>query len=106
MPLYEYRCRKCGVQIEKIQKFSDPLLTTCEQCGGELEQLLSAPAIQFKGSGFYITDYGKSGASNKAPADRAVSEKAADDKSDKAAAKSEGSPSSDSPKPAPASSRG
>ena len=59
MPLYEYRCEKCGAQIEKIQKFSDPPLATCEKCGGELTRLLSAPAIQFKGSGWYVTDYAR-----------------------------------------------
>lgn len=59
LPLYEYRCEKCGSRIEKIQKFSDSPLTTCEKCGGDLTRLLSAPAIQFKGSGFYITDYAR-----------------------------------------------
>ncbi|MGH9450503.1 MAG: FmdB family zinc ribbon protein [Terriglobia bacterium] len=59
MPLYEYQCRKCGSHFEKIRKFSDPPLTKCEKCGGKLEQLLSSPAIQFKGSGFYINDYAK-----------------------------------------------
>jgi putative FmdB family regulatory protein len=59
LPLYEYKCRKCGRRMEKIRKFSDPPLTTCESCGGELEQLLSSPAIQFKGSGWYVTDYAK-----------------------------------------------
>ena len=59
MPLYEYRCLKCGVNVEKIQKFSDPILTTCEICGGRLERPLSAPAIQFKGSGWYVTDYAR-----------------------------------------------
>ena len=59
MPLYEYQCRKCGATIEKIQKFADPPLTTCEKCGGQLERLLSSPAIQFKGSGWYITDYAR-----------------------------------------------
>ncbi len=59
MPLYEYRCEKCGSRIEKIQKFSDPPLTTCEKCSGELVRLLSAPAIQFKGTGWYVTDYAK-----------------------------------------------
>lgn len=59
MPLYEYQCASCGTRIEKIQKFSDDLLTTCEACGGTLEKLLSSPAIQFKGSGWYITDYAK-----------------------------------------------
>jgi putative FmdB family regulatory protein len=59
LPLYEYRCRKCGTTIEKIQKFSDPPLKTCEKCGGELEQLVSSSAIQFKGSGWYVTDYAR-----------------------------------------------
>ncbi|MBI1982697.1 MAG: zinc ribbon domain-containing protein, partial [Acidobacteria bacterium] len=57
MPLYEYRCLKCGEQVEKIQKFSDPPLRICARCGGILERLLSSPAIQFKGSGWYVTDY-------------------------------------------------
>ena len=66
MPLYEYRCEKCGARIEKIQKFSDPPLATCEKCGGELTRLLSAPAIQFKGSGWYVTDYARKSSSEKA----------------------------------------
>jgi putative FmdB family regulatory protein len=59
LPLYEYECKKCGRRTEKIRKFSDPPLTVCETCGGELDQLLSSPAIQFKGSGWYVTDYAK-----------------------------------------------
>ncbi len=59
MPLYEYRCQDCGETIETIQKFSDSPLSKCEDCGGVLERLLSASAIQFKGSGWYVTDYGK-----------------------------------------------
>ena len=59
MPLYEYQCRKCHSLMERIQKFSDPPLTTCPHCEGELEQLISAPAVQFKGSGWYVTDYPK-----------------------------------------------
>lgn len=61
MPLYEYRCRKCGEISEVIQKFSDEPLTTCKSCGGELERLLSAPAIQFRGEGWYVTDYARKG---------------------------------------------
>ena len=57
MPLYEYQCEKCGVTIEKIQKFSDAPLKKCEKCGGRLERLISSSAIQFKGSGWYVTDY-------------------------------------------------
>jgi putative FmdB family regulatory protein len=60
MPLYEYECEACGNRFEKIQKFSDPLVDTCPKCGkGPVHKLLSSPAIQFKGSGWYITDYGK-----------------------------------------------
>ena len=62
MPLYEYRCLQCDAHFEKIQKFSDPPIKTCEICGGRLEQLLSSPAIQFKGSGWYITDYARKSA--------------------------------------------
>jgi putative FmdB family regulatory protein len=59
LPLYEYACTQCGQRTEKIQKFSDPPLTKCEKCGGRLKQLLSSPAIQFKGSGWYVTDYAR-----------------------------------------------
>jgi putative FmdB family regulatory protein len=62
MPLYEYRCSKCEKKIEVIRKFSDPPLTEHEDCGGTLEQLLSAPAFQLKGTGWYVTDYAKAGA--------------------------------------------
>ena len=58
MPLYEYECPKDGL-FERIQKFSDPPLDACPTCGGPIEKLLSAPAIQFKGSGWYITDYAR-----------------------------------------------
>ena len=64
MPLYEYRCKACGHTFEKIQSFSAPDPSECPKCGGSpVERLLSAPAIQFKGSGFYLTDYGKTGGS-------------------------------------------
>jgi putative FmdB family regulatory protein len=59
MPLYEYECDACGHRFEKIQKFSDPLEDSCPKCGGHVHKLMSSPAIQFKGSGFYITDYPK-----------------------------------------------
>jgi putative FmdB family regulatory protein len=58
LPLYEYECTKCGQRIEKIRRFSDPPLTKCEKCGGKLKQLVSRSAIHFKGSGWYVTDYG------------------------------------------------
>lgn len=63
MPLYEYQCKKCHSLTERIQKFSDTPLSVCPHCGGELEQLLSAPAIQFKGSGWYVSDYAKKSSS-------------------------------------------
>jgi len=59
MPLYEYECKQCGHRFEKIQKFSDPMLKKCPECGGKIEQMISAPAIQFKGSGWYVNDYAK-----------------------------------------------
>lgn len=62
MPLYEYQCKKCKHRFEKIRKFSDRQLKKCPECGGPLEQLLSAPAVQFKGSGWYVTDYAKKAA--------------------------------------------
>jgi putative FmdB family regulatory protein len=65
VPLYEYQCKKCKHRFEKIQKFSDPPVRKCPECGGGVEKLLSMPAVQFKGTGWYVTDYArKSGASN------------------------------------------
>ena len=64
MPLYEYRCKQCGHQFEKIQSFSAPDEKECPVCKGEVERLISAPAIQFKGAGWYVNDYaGKNGSS-------------------------------------------
>ena len=57
MPLYEYQCNVCGEKTEVIQKISDPPQSHCAKCGGEMKKLMSAPAIQFKGSGWYKTDY-------------------------------------------------
>jgi len=59
MPLYEYECEKCGHRFEKIQKFSDKMVKKCPECGGKVEQMISSPAFQFKGSGWYVTDYAK-----------------------------------------------
>ncbi|SRR5690606_39418604 len=66
MPLYEYLCGSCGHRFERIQKFSDAPLTECPSCGGRVEKQVSSPAIQFKGSGWYITDYAKSGSTRDA----------------------------------------
>jgi len=61
MALYDYRCNKCGETFEVRQKFSDAPLTVHEGCGGDLTKLVSAPALQFKGTGWYVTDYGRNG---------------------------------------------
>ena len=65
MPLYEYLCSKCGNVFEVMQKFSDNSVTTHEGCGGAVERLISAPSFQFKGSGWYVTDYAKGNAGTK-----------------------------------------
>ena len=64
MPIYEYKCNSCGKKFEKIEKFSDSPLETHEGCGGPVERLISAPAFQFKGTGWYVTDYAKSNGSS------------------------------------------
>jgi len=65
MPLYEYQCDACGERFEAIRKFSDPPLEICEKCGkGPIQRLISSPAFQFKGSGWYITDYAKKSGSS------------------------------------------
>jgi putative FmdB family regulatory protein len=64
MPLYEYQCDACDSRFERIQKFSDPPVETCPSCGGTVRKLLSSPAIQFKGSGWYITDYARKSSSD------------------------------------------
>lgn len=64
MPLYEYQCSQCEERVEIIQKISDPPYAHCPKCGGEMKKLFSAPAIQFKGSGWYKTDYASKPASS------------------------------------------
>ncbi|HET9228945.1 MAG TPA: FmdB family zinc ribbon protein, partial [Thermoanaerobaculia bacterium] len=64
MPIYEYQCTQCGKRTELLQRMDDAPLATCPECGGEVRKLFSAPAVQFKGSGWYVTDYaGKKGGS-------------------------------------------
>ncbi len=91
MPIYEYRCQECGKIFESIQKFSDEAFTECGQSRvecpntghGKVERLLNTPALQFKGSGFYITDYAKSGsASSKKDSAPAKSESKSETKSE------------------------
>ena len=80
MPLYEYRCTTCSYRFEKIQKVSETPETVCPKCGGELIRPLTAPALQFKGSGWYINDY-SSKSSGSSGSDKGGSEKAGSDKS-------------------------
>jgi putative FmdB family regulatory protein len=101
MPLYEYECKKCHHRFERIQKFSDPHVKKCPDCGGPIEQVISAPAVQFKGSGWYVTDYAKkssapSSSSNSSNGDSS-SKKEGKSKSEETS-KSEGSQKSDGSK--------
>src|SRR3954469_54166 len=75
MPLYDYRCEKCGEVFEVRQSFSDATLTVHEGCGGDVKRLISVPALQFKGTGWYVTDYGRGG---KLPAANGKSESSSD----------------------------
>lgn len=97
MPLYEYQCEQCGEVFEVMQKFADAPLKTHERCGGPVHRLLSAPALQFKGSGWYITDYAKNSSSGKSEA----AKKDGGSKPETTASKetTSSSPSSESPKP-------
>jgi putative FmdB family regulatory protein len=75
MPLYEYRCLNCGHRFERIQSFSAEDVKECPECKGKVERLISAPAVQFKGSGFYSTDYGAKPSSSSKSADAAPAAK-------------------------------
>jgi putative FmdB family regulatory protein len=83
VPLYEYQCLKCGRKTEKIEKVAGPHLKKCPHCGGKVEQLLAAPAIQFKGSGWYVTDY--AGKNSSSASDGGTEKSAAGDKEGKGA---------------------
>jgi putative FmdB family regulatory protein len=96
MPLYEYKCEACGHRFEKIQKFSDPPVETCPTCGGKVEKLLSSPAIQFKGSGWYITDYAKKPSSDSSSSKSSSSSDKSDSSSD--SSKKESTPAAASTK--------
>jgi putative FmdB family regulatory protein len=93
MPLYEYQCKKCHHRFEKIQKFSDKMVKKCPECGGPVEQMISAPAVQFKGSGWYVTDYAKKSSSQGSSSSGDSGSKDSGDKD-----KNEGKPKSDSSK--------
>jgi putative FmdB family regulatory protein len=95
MPIYEFRCKKCANQIEVFQKMSDKPPAKCKKCGGRLEKMISQTAFQFKGEGWYVTDYGRKGSvSEKVERELSSPEPAAksdDGKSKKAPAKKTGS---------------
>ena len=95
MPIYEYKCEKCGTVFEKRQRFSDAVLTTHPECGGPVHRLLSAPAFQLKGTGWYATDYAK-GATTSPPAQTNNGDSAKSESSSKSdsAAKTESTPAS------------
>ncbi len=88
MPIYEFRCKKCNALVEVFQKLSDKPPSKCRKCGGRLEKLFSRPAIQFKGEGWYVTDYARKGS--------------AGEKAEKEAAAPESTPTTEKAKPAKA----
>jgi putative FmdB family regulatory protein len=96
MPLYEYLCSACGRLTEAIQSHSDPPLTVCESCGGALKKQLSSPAVQFKGSGWYVSDYGKGSSGPRESGKEGKGDKEGDAK----AAPAPDAPASEAPKPA------
>ena len=99
MPLYEYQCEACQHRFERIQKFSDELVSTCPECEGPVRKLVSSPAIQFKGTGWYITDYarsGKEGAAEKSEQQESASEGSSDKDTKNATDSSKKSGSGDS----------
>lgn len=94
MPLYEYSCQSCGEKFEVMQKFSDPPLKIHEACGGEVERLLSPPALQFKGSGWYVTDYARNGTAKSSDSSESKSDTKANSKP---AAKTDTAPAASKP---------
>jgi len=100
MPIYEFECQKCKTRIEVFQKHSDKSPTKCRKCGGKLEKVISAPAIQFRGSGWYVTDYAGKGKATKG--DKSESEPTSDsaksDKKKESAAEKKSSEKTSAPK--------
>jgi putative FmdB family regulatory protein len=107
MPIYEYQCQSCGKRTELLQRMADPPLATCPECGGDVRKVPSAPAVQFKGSGWYVTDYagkgsGKGAESKSDSKTEAKSESKAETKTEsksesKTESKSESKPASKAP---------
>jgi putative FmdB family regulatory protein len=105
VPLYEFKCKKCGHRFERIQSYSAADPTECPVCHGEVERMLSAPSVQFKGSGFYSTDYGaKPSASSKSQDGNSSSDKASPTSDKGGSDKGSATKSESAPTPAPSSS--
>jgi putative FmdB family regulatory protein len=94
MPLYEYECQADGSRFEVIQKFSDPPVETCPNCGGPVRRLISSPAIQFKGSGWYITDYAKKSSTEAGKDSKSTSSSSSESSTSKSDGASSTAPSS------------
>jgi putative FmdB family regulatory protein len=103
MPLYEYQCDACAHRFEVIQKYSDAPIDVCPKCGGAVSKLLSSPAIQFKGSGFYLTDYGRAGKSDSSNVSAGKNESGGSSSESKSESKAESKPDTKSA-PAPSAS--
>jgi len=91
MPLYEYECNECQNRFERIQKFSDPPVESCPTCGGKVRKLISSSAIQFKGTGWYVTDYGQKSKPSEGPGDKQDTEGQKTTKGDDSSSSSTGS---------------
>ena len=96
MPIYEYRCLDCGHQFELMQKFSDPPAETCTSCSGIVQKLISRSAFHLKGSGWYVTDYGRNGSANGKAASNSGGTENSDTKSTSANSESSGTKASSS----------
>lgn len=99
MPLHEYQCDVCGLRFEKIHKFSDPPLETCPKCSGHVHKLISAPAFQFKGSGWYITDYAKKDTTASSKSDGSPSSEGSSSKPEGSSQDKESTPAKADPSP-------
>jgi putative FmdB family regulatory protein len=97
MPLYEYECENCSHRFERIQKFSDPPVDKCPTCGGPVRKLLSSPAIQFKGSGWYITDYAKKSGGESRSTSSSTGSSSSDKKTEKSDSASTDKPAATTP---------
>ena len=104
MPLFEYKCPRCG-RFEILQKYSDPSLMACPTCGKEVHRLLSAPAIQFKGTGWYITDYARKPSGGDSAAEGSSSSNSKEPKETKPAKEAKGSKDTSSSSPASTTSK-